>query len=242
MWQDSIRAVMKLKNRTVIGLMVVFIMCLWSCTNTKDKPTPEQVAGTLAQTLSGGDKELYDEFIAIQAPAGEQLPPPSTDVTGWQQVKIGHVSMLIPPDWKVASRDENKESRISTLGVISPKEDLYVELREIQDSDSSYGQTAMDHAKSDYALSKGRYAEKTILGFQPMVKAGVVGKAEIMNEYGREKNEDGSLTLRLILWDGRWLKDNSITKADLVARFAQNRYEEFAPIVSDMIASIKINP
>jgi hypothetical protein len=78
----------------------------------------------------------------------------------------------------------------------------------IQDSDSSYNQTAMDHAKSDYALSN-RYAEKTIMGFQPMVKEGVVGKVEIMNEYDREKNEDGSPTWRLILWDGRWMKDNS---------------------------------
>ncbi len=53
----------------------------------------------------------------------------------------------------------------------------------IQDSDSSCNQTAMDHAKSDYALSN-RYAEKTIMGFQPMVKEGVVGKVEIMNEDG----------------------------------------------------------
>lgn len=110
----------------------------------------------------------------------------------------------------------------------------------IQDSDSSCNQTAMDHAKSDYALSN-RYAEKTIMGFQPMVKEGVVGKVEIMNEYDREKNEDGSPTWRLILWDGRWMKDNSITKADLVARFAQDNDEKLAPIVSDIIATIKIN-
>ena len=186
------------------------------------------------------DKKIYDELIGINVPGGLQLPPPVKDYTNWQGVNAGLASMLIPPGWKIHDQEgTGPEDRIRSVGVVSAAEDIYVELRVIQDSDSNYMQTVMNHVQSDYGMSRQRLAEGVVLGFQPMVLDGAAGKVEIMNQFGREKNEDGSPTFRMIIWGGRWEKDNSIHKVEFQATFAQNRYQEFAPVVSNILATIK---
>ncbi len=221
-------------------LAITFILC--ACATEKQTIIMERTQPAFSEETNAADAKLLAELNSVAQANGKQLPPPAKNFIHWTPVSIGSAAMLIPPDWKtVTDFGEKPGSRIHTIGALSAKEDFYIELRVIQDSDSSYNQTPMDHAKLDYALATSRYAEKTILGFQPAVKEGVVGKIEIMNDYGKEKNDDASPAWRIILWDGRWINGQSIDKAELTARFAQDRYEEFAPIVSNVIASIKIN-
>jgi hypothetical protein len=229
-----------MNRKRLIGTgMILAAAVLLSCTEQKTKLTAEpsnEVLGVTGDT----DKKFYDELIAINAPGGLQLPPPVKDYTNWQSVNAGLASMLIPPGWKIHDQEgTGPEDRIRSVGVVSAAEDIYVELRIIQDSDSNYMQTVMNHAQSDYSMSKQRLAEGVVLGFQPMVLDGTVGKVEIMNQFGREKNEDGSPTFRMIIWGGRWEKDGSIDKVEFQATFAQNRYKEFAPVVSNILSTIK---
>ena len=227
------------RKRLIGSGMILAAAVLLSCTEQKTKLTAEPSNEVLGVT-DDTDKKLYDELISINAPGGLQLPPPVKDYTHWQNVNAGLASMLIPPGWKTHDQEgTGPEDRIRSVGVVSAAEDIYVELRIIQDSDSNYLQTVMNHAQSDYSMSKQRLAEGVVLGFQPMVLDGTVGKVEIMNQFGREKNEDGSPTFRMVIWSGRWEKDDSIHKVEFQATFAQNRYKEFAPIVSNILATIK---
>lgn len=229
---------MNLKRLIIVGLMLA-PAGLASCSEQNTKLAAEPSDKTLGAPTDT-DKKLYDELIAINAPGGLQLPPPVKDYANWQSVNAGLAAMLIPPGWKIYDQEgTGPEDRIRGVGVVSAAEDIYIELRIIQDSDSNYLQTVMNHAQSDYGMSRQRLAEGVVLGFQPMVLDGTVGKVEIMNQLGREKNEDGSPTFRMIIWGGRWEKDDSIHKVEFQAMFAQNRYKEFAPIVSNILATIK---
>ena len=129
--------------------------------------------------------------------------------------------------------------RDHTIGFTSMSGDFYIELRQRQNSDSNYMQTAVDHANSDYGRSPDRLKEGVILGFQPMLIDGAVGSVEIMNLYGSEKDEDGSVTPRMINWRGRWEKNDLIHILEVTARFAQDQQEKFAPLVSSILATVK---
>ena len=231
---------MKLHTLTSTSILALGIS-LSAC--TQDKPplgTTNEQPAISAQT-NNADSKLLGELTSISPASGQQLPSATGDSSQWKSVGISNATMLVPPDWKtITDFGEQAGSRIHTIGAVNAREDLYVELRVLEDSDSAYMQTVMDHVKSDYTQSKGRLAEKTILGFQPMVKDGIAGKIEIMNEYGKAKNEDGSPTWRIILWDGRWQQGDRIDKAELTARFAQDKYDEFAPIVSRIISTVAI--
>ncbi|MGH8108262.1 MAG: hypothetical protein ACREO1_06040 [Arenimonas sp.] len=184
-------------------------------------------------------KVMLDGLMAISPGGGLQLPAASnSDSANWPSFNVGLASVRIPPNLSVYS-DDGKGSQDHTIGFTSMSGDFYVELRQRQDSDSSYMQTAVDHANSDYGRSPDRFKEGVILGFQPMLIDGAVGSVEIMNLYGRVKDEDGSLTPRMITWRGRWEKNDQIQSIELTARFDQDKQDKFAPIVSNILATIK---
>ena len=60
-----------------------------------------------------------------------------------------------------------------------------------------------------------------------------------MNQFGKEKNDDGTPTFRMINWRGRWEQNDAIQKVEFGATFAQDGYEKFAPLVSEILATIK---
>jgi len=96
-------------------------------------------------------KGLYDGLIAISPPGGVQLPtPPAADHTDWLIVEVGFASMLVPPGWVIQNQIGKKGDEDQTIGVAPPANDIYIELRQIQNSDSNYMQTSLDLAISDY--------------------------------------------------------------------------------------------
>jgi len=112
-------------------------------------------------------------------------------------------------------------------------------LRQIRNSDSNYEQTPLDLAISDYRSTPDRLKEGITFGFQPMVIDGAVGHVETMNQFGKTKNEDGTPTDRMITWRGRWEQNDAIQKVEFNATFAQDGYEKFAPVVSEILATVK---
>jgi hypothetical protein len=185
-------------------------------------------------------QEVYDGLIAISPPGGMQLPPPpETDYSDWQSVNVGFVSMLVPPGWTIQNQIGEAGAEDQTIGLAPESGDIYVELRQIQNSDSNYMQTFADHIRSDYSRSPDRLKEHVIFGFQPMVLDGAVGGLEIMNQFGKEKNEDGTPTFRMISWQGRWDKNDAIQKVEFTATFGQDQQEKFAPLVSSILATFK---
>jgi hypothetical protein len=155
-------------------------------------------------------------------------------------VEVGYVSMLVPPGWTIQNQIGEKGAEDQTTGLSPPANDIYVELRQIRNSDSNYEQTPLDLAQSDYRRSPNRLQEGVIFGFQPMVLDGAVGNVETMNQFGKEKNEDGSLTDRMITWRGRWEQNDAIQEAEFNATFAQDQYEKMAPLVSNILSTIRI--
>ncbi len=203
-------------------------------------PTAETDSETEASRAPlPSNQVMLDGLVAISPGAGMQLPATTnTNMTSWKSFNVGLASVRIPPSLSVYS-DDGKGTQDHTVGFTSMSGDFYVELRQRQDSDSSYMQTAVDHANSDYGRSSDRLKEGVILGFQPMVIDGAIGSVEIMNLYGREKDEDGSLTPRMISWRGRWEKNDQIHSIEVTARFNQDQQEKFAPLVSGILSTIK---
>ncbi|MGH8050885.1 MAG: hypothetical protein ACREPB_09530 [Arenimonas sp.] len=202
------------------------------------------VAGADAETEASraplpSNQIMLDGLLAISPAKGLQIPTANnTDVTNWNSFNVGLGSVRIPPSLSVYS-DDGKGTEDHTVGFTSMSGDLYIELRQRQNSDSSYMQTAYDHANSDYSRSPDRFKEGVVLGFQPMLIDGAVGSVEIMNMYGRVKDEDGSLTPRMITWRGRWEKNDLVHSIELTARFDQAQQEKFAPMVSSILSTIK---
>jgi len=187
-------------------------------------------------------KELYDGLIAISPPAGVQLPaPPASDHSDWLSVKVGYATMLVPPGWTIQNQIGKEGDDDQTLGLSPPANDIYIELRQIRNSDSNYMQTPLDLASSDYRSTPDRLKNGIIFGYQPMVIDGAVGHVETMNQFGKTKNDDGSPTDRIIFWRGRWEQDDSIQKVEFNANFAQDGYEKFAPVISEILATIRIS-
>lgn len=204
------------------------------------QPTTEDSSETGASRAPlPSNQVMLDGLIAISTGAGLQLPAPtSTDTTNWINFKVGLASVLIPPSLSVYA-DDGTGTEDHTVSFTSMSGDFYIELRQRQNSDSNYMQTAVDHANSDYGRSLDRLKEGVIFGFQPIVIDGAVGSIEIMNMYGREKDEDGSLTPRMISWRGRLEQNDLIHSIELTARFSQDQQEKFAPLVSSILSTIK---
>ena len=192
------------------------------------------------KTPPPSSKEMYDALVAISPPGGVQLPtPPESDHNDWLIVKVGFASMLIPPGWEIQNQIGKDGDEDQTIGVGPPSNEIYVELRQIQNSDSNYMQTPLDLAVSDYRSTPDRLKDRITFGFQPMVIDGAVGYVETMNQFGKEKNDDGTPTFRMINWRGRWEQNDAIQKVEFGATFAQDGYEKFAPVVSEILSTIK---
>jgi hypothetical protein len=188
------------------------------------------------------DKELYDGLVAISPAGGVQLPtPPESDHADWLSVKVGYASMLVPPGWTISNQIGKEGDDDQTIGLSPPSNDIYIELRQIRNSDSNYEQTPLDLAISDYRSTPDRLKQGVTFGYQPMVIDGAVGHVETMNQFGKEKNDDGTPTDRMITWRGRWEQNDAIQKVEFNATFAQGEYEKFAPVVSEILATIKIS-
>jgi hypothetical protein len=187
------------------------------------------------------EKELYDGLIAISPAGGVQLPtPPVSDQSDWQTVTVGFVSMRVPADWTVQNQIGKPGDEDQTIGLSPPSNDLYVELRHIQNADSNYMNTPLALAVSDYRSAPDRLKDGITFGYQPMVIDGAVGYVETMNQFGKEKNDDGTPTFRMINWRGRWEQNDAIQRVEFGATFAQDGYEKFAPVVSEILATVKI--
>lgn len=186
-------------------------------------------------------KELFDALIAISPPGGVQLPASAaTEHADWQTVTVGFASMRVPADWTVQNQIGKPGDEDQTIGLSPPSNDIYVELRQIQNADSNYMQTPLDLEVSDYRGLPDRLKDGITFGFQPMVIAGAVGHVETMNQFGKDKNDDGTPTFRMINWRGRWEQNDSIQRLEFGATFAQDGYDRFAPMVSEILATIRI--
>jgi hypothetical protein len=185
-------------------------------------------------------KELYDGLVAISPPGGVQLPPPpESDQSNWKEIDVGFASMRVPPDWTIQNQIGKPGDEDQTIGVAPPSNEIYIELRQIQNDDSNYEQTPLDLAISDYRRTPDRLKDGVTFGFQPMVIDGAVGYVETMNQFGKEKNDDGTPTFRLINWRGRWEQNDAIQKVEFDATFAHDEYEKFAPVVSEILGTVK---
>lgn len=224
-------------HRLAVAVTTLVAAGLMSCADNKTKPT-EEATSAANKASAAANKKLYDELIAISAPGGKQLPAPGQEEANWQSFNVGSASLRVPPDWKLHHQSGRAEDRIQEVGVHSPAGDIYVALRLVRDSDTN-AQSPLGYAKNDYKDSIRRLAEEVTLGFQPMAIDGAVGKVEIMNVSGRDKNADGSPTFRMITWHGRWTQDNFVHSVEFNARFAQNRHDEITPLVSNILATVK---
>ena len=216
-----------------------------------DEATPAQDDGTVifsvSETLGGEEpsppspsvQQIHDALLAISPGAGLQLPPPSVvDTADWQLVEVGLATMRVPRDWVVHNDIGDPGDEDQTIGLSPPSNDLYVELRMLRNADSNYMQDARDHATSEYSRSPDRFKEGVILGFQPLLVGGAAGHVEVMNQFGKEFADDGTRTFRLILWRGRWEQDTAIHRVQFDATFAQDGYDEFAPLVRAILDTV----
>jgi hypothetical protein len=187
-------------------------------------------------------KELFDGLVAVSPGSGVQLPAPTAaDHPDWQTVTVGFASMRVPGDWTIQNQIGKPGDEDQTIGLSPPSNDIYVELRHIQNADSNYMNTPLDLTISDYRSTPDRLKDGITFGFQPMVIAGAVGYVETMNQFGKDKNDDGTPTFRMINWRGRWEQNDAIQKVEFGATFAQDGYDTFAPLVSEILATIKID-
>jgi hypothetical protein len=188
------------------------------------------------------EAQMLESLVAISPAGGKQLPAPAdVDVSTWQRVDAGHASMRVPADWVVQNRIGEPGDDDQTIGLSPEAQDLYIELRQIRNADSNYMQTVLDHARSEYARSPDRLAEGVILGFAPKAIDGAIGGVEIMNQFGKPVDENGQPTFRLVLWRGRWERDDAIQRVEFTATFAQDRHEEFAPLVARILETVRID-
>jgi hypothetical protein len=206
-----------------------------SGTITLDEPV-------VAAPVAADDQARLDGLLAIAPPGGWQLPPPAeVDMADWQEVRAGAASMRLPPGWTVQNQIGDEGTGDVTIGLSPEALDLYIELRQIRNSDSNYMTTLAEHAHGEYARSVERLEEGVIFGYQPLVIDGALGGVEVMNQFGKERDEDGSLTFRLILWRGRWEQDDQIHRVEFTATFAQDRHDEFAPLVHRVLSTVRID-
>jgi hypothetical protein len=144
----------------------------------------------------------------------------------------------VPRDWTVQTDIGEPGDEDQTIGLSPPSNDLYVELRMIRNADNNYMQDASGHALSEYSRSPDRFKEGVILGFQPLLVGGAAGGGEVMNQFGKEFDDDGARTFRLVLWRGRWEQDTTIHRVQFDATFAQDRFDEVAPLVRAILDTV----
>jgi hypothetical protein len=197
------------------------------------------VGGEEKRAPSPAVQQIHDALVAISPGAGLQLPPAATvDRSDWQHVETGLATMRVPRDWVVQTDIGEPGDVDQTVGLSPPSNDLYVELRMIRNADNNYMQNANDHAVSEYSRSTERFKEGVILGFQPLLVGGAAGGVEVMNQFGKEFDDDGARTFRLVLWRGRWEQDTTIHRVQFDATFAQDRFDEVAPLVRAILDTV----
>jgi hypothetical protein len=200
----------------------------------------ETIGGEEPRPPSPSVQQIHDALLAISPGAGLQLPPAAAvDTSDWQLVEAGLATMRVPRDWVVQNHIGEAGDEDQTIGLSPPSNDLYVELRMIRNADSNYMENASGHAVSEYSRSPDRFKEGVILGYQPLLVGGAAGGVEVMNQFGKEFDDDGARTFRLILWRGRWEQDTNIHRVQFDATFAQDRFEEFAPMVRAILDTVQ---
>ena len=186
-------------------------------------------------------QQIHEQLVAISPGGGWQLPPAAAqDTSGWQTVEAGLATMRVPADWTVQNRIGAPGDEDQTVGLSPPSMDLYIELRMIRNADNNYRQTAAEHAVSEYSRSPDRLKEGVTFGYQPLLVGGAAGHVEVMNQFGKEFDDEGNRTFRLILWRGRWEQETLIHRAEFQATFAQERYEEVAPLVRAILDTVRV--
>ena len=188
----------------------------------------------LEPTLAEGNRKL----LAISPPFGLQLAAPlMTDYAaqGWKVIDVGGISMFAPPGWTVVEQDNGA---IPMVGLVSPGNDGYVELRFIRDALRRPG-IALEDASDSYASAKERAARGIVLGYAPLSVDGAFGHIEIMNAGGVEKNPDGSRAHRTNSYHGAKRVGEEVFKAEFRASFHQADQDKFGPTALNMIRSIQ---
>ena len=124
------------------------------------------------------------------------------------------------------------------VGLVSPDNDQYVELRFIRDPLRRPG-IALEDASDRYASAKERGANGVVLGYAPLSVDGAFGHIEIMNAGGVERNPDGSLANRTNSYRGAKRVGEDIFNAEFTATFDQANQDKLGPTVLNMIRSIQ---
>jgi hypothetical protein len=214
----------------------------------------EAEAGTVLFSIEGkvgGDEApapppasiqaIHDSLVAISPGGGWQLPPAAAlDKTDWQLAQAGAATMRVPADWTVQNRIGVPGDEDQTVGLAPPSNEVYIELRVIRNADSNYLQALGDHARSEYSRSPGRLAEGVIFGYQPRMQGGAAGHVEVMNQFGKEFDDDGARTFRLVLWRGRWEENGDFHRVEFTATLAQDDYERLAPRVAAILDTVEV--
>ncbi len=188
----------------------------------------------LEPTVAEGQRQL----LAIGPAFGLQLAAaPLTDYAaqGWAAINVGGISMFAPPGWTIVEQDHGS---IPMVGLVSPANDQYVELRFIRDTLRRPG-IALEDANDRFASAKERAAKGIVLGYAPLGVDGAFGHIEIMNAGGVEKNPDGSLAHRTNSYHGAKRVGEEVFNAEFTARFAQTDQDKLGPTVLNMIRSIQ---
>ncbi len=188
----------------------------------------------LEPTLAEGSRKL----LTISPPFGLQLAaPPITDYAaqGWALIHVGGISMFMPPGWTVVEQDNGV---IPMVGLVSPDNDQYVELRFVRDALRRPG-IALEDASDRYASARERGAKGIVLGYAPLSVDGAFGHIEIMNAAGVEKNPDGSLAHRTNSYRGTKRVGKEIFNAEFTTTFDQANQDKLGPTALNMIRSIQ---
>jgi len=248
----------------VIGVLVaatalMLTMSARAGERSEDPPPPEAAADADAEegtvlfstegTVGGEDpapppasiQEIHDSLVAISPGGGTQLPPAAAlDTTDWQQAQAGAATIRVPADWTVQNRIGQPGDEDQTVGLSPPSNDVYIELRVIRNADSNYMQALGEHARSEYSRSPDRLAEGVILGYQPRMQGGAAGHVEVMNQFGKEFDDEGTRTFRLVLWRGRWEENGDFHRVEFTATLAQGDYERLAPLVAAVLDTVAV--
>jgi hypothetical protein len=216
-------------------------------------PAPASDEGTVLfsteGTIGGEDapppalsaEQIHEALVAINPGAGLALPPPlAVDTSAWQLADAGLATMRVPADWVVQTDIGAPGEEDRTIGLSPPANDMYVELRVLRNADGNYMQALVEHARSEYARSPDRFDGGVILGFAPRLQGGAAGHVEVMNQFGKLVDEDGAPTFRLVLWRGRWERAGEFERAEFMASFAQDRYDEVAPLVNAILGTVQV--
>ena len=248
----------------VIGVLAAATMLMLTMSarageRDEDPPVPEAATGADAQEGTvvfstegtvGGDEapapppasvqQVHDSLVAISPGGGTRLPPAAAvDTADWQLAQAGAATMRVPADWTVQNRIGVPGDEDQTVGLAPPSNDLYIELRVIRNADSNYMQALGDHARSEYSRSPDRLAEGVILGYQPRLQGGAAGHVEVMDQFGKEFDDDGARTFRLVLWRGRWEQDGDFHRVEFTATLAQDDYERLAPLIAAILDTVE---